>query len=388
MRALTLSSQFALSMLMIHIGFRLVNSERIILPLKGYWRIFLEDNKPYLESISSQLVYLAENEETRCPLHLPGDVRQPAEGPDESSLAYMLSVLDQASATLRQFGNDAILTLAINPTRYSDPVLESIQGWGFDSMVDLLTVSERLRVYSQLFREGGRGIQQFLKWARKPMRKNGEIALLKLIYSAKLISAIPGMIPGINENTPAVELRTEAKDAFVAKVEEAAQVLLTGGHNVPDEAIAWIGSLALPPATNAALVPDGPWITNNLGSVVLEIGNFFQCWLKPVESMVWALHKLTQPPEVQPDLEIESRPEGNILTGEPEGWEWEHGTDAFPGLNQNIQLGVSTASNISTVPMWEEPHDINVGLNQDLRPPVPTTSAIPISMEGAGGGGA
>ncbi|KAK6516949.1 hypothetical protein TWF506_006829 [Arthrobotrys conoides] len=292
----------------------------------------------------------------------------------------MVTVLNEASITLRQYGDRAMAMRAENPGNPS--ILDEIKGLGFSSLDDIVHVIYRLRDYATAFARTGNRLRHFLEWLERYAILKGPNELLKHIYKASALTAQPGTIPGINVKTLAVELNTEAKDGVVETFQEVVQFLRETSNIESDEAIAWSGSLSLPKETGAMLVPEGPWDDRDLISVMEKIGGFWKCWLSPVENILRNLRKLTQPPQVQTGLQLEGRPEGNIMTGELKGWEWEEGTDTFPGLlRQDGQSKPSTRTDISELPVWEEEtdmSDVRVGyLNYDPSAPIAAPQGFP-----------
>ncbi|KAF3163050.1 hypothetical protein TWF225_008591 [Orbilia oligospora] len=190
------------------------------------------------------------------------------------------------------------------------------------------------------------------------------------------------MIPGIDKSILAVELKTESKDEFVERFIEAVQFLQEAVIISSDEAVAWSGSLKFPEGVDELLVPEGPWQNRNLISVMYKIAGLFKCWLTPIYITMQNLQQLTPPPEFQVGLEFESRPDGNTVMGEPKGWEWDQGTDMFPGLlMQKKKSGPSTGTDISEPRIWEEetdPSDIRVGyINYNLNAPINVAQSPP-----------
>ncbi|KAK6509666.1 hypothetical protein TWF481_004397 [Arthrobotrys musiformis] len=335
-------------LLAIHIKFGWVYSEKVIIPLRPSWRLFRAENKAYVDAISANFAYLAENQETRCPNHFPRDPRRPPEGPARSSLQVLMSALSAAHTLLRRLHADMVESARANPNEIPN-ILRSLRVTGFNSLQDLNAAVERLKGFVIQFVQTGLKINTFLeKTINVPMRLQGENEILKWLYAAQLIKAPEGTIPNVWRVIHAIELDIGKKDEFIASVEDMGTLLRTAANVWADQATAWSGSLALPAETNTILIDEGPWGRRSLVSVMTTVGAYFRCWLTPVESIARDLRKLKLPAEFQDNLQLQSRPETNVMTGEVAGWDWEQGTDAFPGLlRQDRPSGPSTQTDIS-----------------------------------------
>ncbi|KAK6333666.1 hypothetical protein TWF730_003850 [Orbilia blumenaviensis] len=350
MRILLFSASFVLpSLIAILTSTRLVYSQTILIPLKPYWRIFLADNEAYLDGIVKNLKLITKNEKGRCPIQLPKGPGLPA-GPSELSIGFLLGAVNRAGNDLQRLSVQAQERLKEKP---DDPAgISLIRDNGFNSVDDVLSAAQRMRGYVGIFLKHTLVLQNFLDWVKKPIEADENNELLKYIYNATMLSVLPGVIPGTTTKTAVVELDMNEKDDFIARFLEIRDNLEAAAYRQADDAIAWGGSLGLPMHTSARLFPEGPWAQRDTMSVMYRIDVFFRCWLKPIQKIIWNLKKLTPPPEVQFGLELQSRPEGNPMTGELEGWDWEHGTDNFPGLLKGgPKSGPSTQSDISTTPV-------------------------------------
>ncbi|KAK6356883.1 hypothetical protein TWF718_001223 [Orbilia javanica] len=350
-----LSRKFALSALVaVHMNLRSVYSVNITLPLNPYWRVFLADNRQYLEAISSNLGYIAENQESRCPIHLGDDPRLPQTGPKSGSLGDILGTLYRAIKSLHQLVNVASEKLQQEPENPN--TLNSLRSLGFDSVDAITNIANKLDTYLRIYVISGKNLARFLLWLGKPTRIGTENDLLKYIYNAKLTTIRPGTIPGINMNTPGIEINPDAKDAFIARLAKAAQMIDDAAYKVTDEAADWAASLRLPTRTHHMLIPENAWV-RNIATLLEEAGGYFYCWKTPVDNLLRNTLKLKPPPEFQLGLELQSRPEGNPMTGEPEGWEWEEGTNEFPGLLNQGGRARSVASTMSETSRVSEPEE-------------------------------
>ncbi|KAK6523192.1 hypothetical protein TWF694_006086 [Orbilia ellipsospora] len=370
----------------------LATPQMTYLPVDPVWDNFIEQNARILDLIQFDIRSIKEHVTKKCGLYVPEDNSVPK---DDTAITYspgrLLSLLGYAVDRLTGWATQLQSEAALRGLPSDSPILmQTLGDTGFTSIDQVLETRDRLKDYCEMFMSVARRLLVFRTWIRKFASVKPQMHRLMLqIYGGGSRTIPRGGFPGVGAapGTKVVEINRAAREEFSHKLRTTSNMMNAAILKLR-EAQEWGTQLNLTRNVNNLLFRITPKNSSKrepeetASDIFSLIRVTFLCWKGPITGLWDEFNQLTDAPEF--DV---STPWDLMTFKPPEGWEWEEGTENFPGLlRTQYQPGQrwyevpTEASEGENPPPGPPPHFLTGYINYNVPLDVPNVAANIFSL--------